>query len=87
MKVTQLNLGNELFNKLEKLKKEREKYKNSFDSVCESEKSRPARKLFIATFFRCHVEFTSEEFKQMLESRIIHLDSQIKELQTKFKQL
>jgi hypothetical protein len=85
MKETQLNLGIELRDRIKKMKKERKKYKKGFDHVVKLHNQSKSKVIIEVdkTFF----DFPLEEFMKFLESRIIHLDSQIKELETKFEQL
>lgn len=85
MKETQLNLGIELRDRIKKMKKERKKYKKGFDHVVNLHNQSKSK--VIIEVDKTFLDFPLEEFMKFLESRIIHLDSQIKELQTKFEQL
>ncbi len=85
MKETQLNLGIELRDRIKKMKKERKKYKKGFDHVVKLHNQSKSK--VIIEVDKTFLDFPLEEFMKFLESRIIHLDSQIKELETKFEQL
>ena len=90
MTETQLNLGNELFDKLSKLKKEREKYFNIFEHFSEQKNQEEVSvKLKISEEFEdCFVStFPRLEILKLYEKRIIIIDIKIKGYEDKFKQL
>jgi hypothetical protein len=91
MTITQLNLGNELNEEIQKHKTERQKYKVAFDIVTEDIKNMGEEvDLEINTFSPEQKEthsFPLEEFAEFLEHRIIKIDFRINELEQKFFQL
>lgn len=83
-----MKLGKELSKKIKKLKKERKKYKSAFDNICNFMKLKPKESKEPEIFvFACFSVFNTSEFRSMIDSKIIFIDSQIEELETKFKQL
>ena len=103
MTISQLNLANELNDRIQKLKTEREKHKKAFDITCANIKE---DKLVIVPVLNSKVKvhsieddiqkeitqdesfcFPSEEFAEFLEHKIIKIDVLLHDVEEKFKQL
>lgn len=97
MTEAKLKLGNELFEKLEKLKSSRNNYKEAFDFLCKAspEEFIPIRIKYDKVeeeknidILEEHIdEFSCLELRKLYEYRIKQLDIQINELQEKFDNL
>jgi len=85
MTETQLNLGIELCDRIKKMKKERKKHKKGFDHVVNLHNQ--SKNKVIIEVDKTLLHFPLEEFMKFLESKIIQLDEEIKELEQKFYQL
>ena len=102
MTITQLNLANELNERIQKLKEQREKYKKAFNIVTKNIQFE--KNVIIPVLnnendnFSIEDEvqassnnedfyFPSEEFAEFLEHKIIKIDVLLEEAETKFKQL
>ena len=90
MTESKLNLGNELFNKLSKLKKEREKYFNVFEHLAEQKNQNSVRikiKKSAGHIYNFKSYFPVQELLKLYEFRIKTLDIEIEDIENKFKQL
>ena len=87
MKITKLNLANEIYKKLEHFKEERTRYKKALKIASEQLNS-GCEKISLTEDSDGLIDiFPLEEFAEFMESKIIKYNEYIKELEIKFKQL
>ena len=87
MKITKLNLANEIYRTLEHLKKELARYENALN-IAKEQLNEGVENIFLNELPEREIGlFPLKEFSEFMESKIKNYKIDIKELEIKFKQL